>query len=354
MDIKHRINAFVELGRLLKQISVDDFSGEFSENLKSFSNIIKTTHHLNPWFTEENVRNSICSLAEMLKKESIDKWISKYLEKLEHVKADNRVAVILAGNIPLVGFHDFLCVLISGNTFIGKLSAKDDKLLPAVADLLIKINPEFKDKIEFTDELLKSFDAVIATGSDNSSRYFDYYFGKYPNIIRRNRNSVAVLNGSESKEDIEKLGFDIFSYFGLGCRNVSKLYLPEGYDVDLFYKGIFKFKDVANHAKYASNYSYYKSIYLLAQTVHYDNGFCILKQDTDLSAAVSVVNFEYYKNIADVNNNLQINSDKIQCIVSIDENIKNAIPFGNTQSPDLWDYADGVNTMEFLLDLKSL
>lgn len=351
MNINLRISAFIKLGKLLKKISVDDLNGEYSEDLELFDKIIKTSHHLNPWFTDENVRNSLGSLSEMLKKENINKWISQYSEMLESRNTINKVAVILAGNIPLVGFHDFLCVLVSGNSFIGKLSSHDDKLLPAVADLLIKIEPEFKNRIEFTDELLKSFDAVIATGSDNSSRYFDYYFGKYPHIIRKNRNSVAVLTGTESTEDIEKLGLDIFIYFGLGCRNVTKLFLPKGYDIDMFYQGILLYKDIVNHAKYASNYSYYKSIYLLAQTVHFDNGFCILKQESDLSAAVSVVNFEYYKNISDVNRSLQINADKIQCIVSKDKKVENAIPFGTTQSPDLWDYADGVDTMEFLLDL---
>ncbi len=221
MNINLRISAFIKLGKLLKKISVDDLNGEYSEDLELFDKIIKTSHHLNPWFTDENVRNSLGSLSEMLKKENINKWISQYSEMLESRNTINKVAVILAGNIPLVGFHDFLCVLVSGNSFIGKLSSHDDKLLPAVADLLIKIEPEFKNRIEFTDELLKSFDAVIATGSDNSSRYFDYYFGKYPHIIRKNRNSVAVLTGTESTEDIEKLGLDIFIYFVLGCRTVT-------------------------------------------------------------------------------------------------------------------------------------
>ena len=348
MKTNKRIHAFIKLGEKLKKIS----ENKNTEDVISFNKIIQAAHNTNPWFTEKNIRSSIETISEMLKEENIEKWLSKYYNKIKSSNKNNNVGVVLAGNIPLVGFHDFLCVLISGNSFIGKLSGQDEKLLPAVAEQLVFIEPEFKNKIQFTDNFLKSFDAIIATGSDNTSKYFEYYFGQYPNIIRKNRNSVAVLNGNESDESIKKLGFDLFSYFGLGCRNVSKIYIPEDYDLDVIFRNIISYKDLINHSKYANNYSYYKSIYLLAENIFFDNGFCLLKEDTAFSAPVGVVNYERYKNISNVNKTLQVSSKKIQCVVSLDENIENSIPFGKTQSPDLWDYADGVDTMEFLLEDK--
>jgi hypothetical protein len=265
-----------------------------------------------------------------------------------------KVAVVMAGNIPLVGFYDFMCVLISGNIFIGKLSSQDKFLLPAIAKELTNIEPSVSKYIVFTEERLPAFVAVIATGSNNSSRYFEYYFGKYPHIIRKNRNSIAILNGKESKEDIDFLADDIFLYFGLGCRNVTKIFVPEGYDFTMLKKALRKYKDcLSMHSKYMNNYDYNKSIFLINQIPHTDLGFCLLKEDVSIASPISVLNYEYYINISDVINSISINRDNIQCLVAGKTYTNYTVPFGKSQQPELFDYADGVDTMEFLISLNN-
>jgi len=261
------------------------------------------------------------------------------------------IAIIMAGNIPLVGFHDFLSVLLTGNKVLAKLSSNDKQLLPFLAEYLISVEPEFKNLIEFTEGRLTSFDAVIATGSNNTARYFDYYFSKYPNIIRKNRNSVAVLTGDETKEEMELLADDIFRYFGLGCRNVSKIYFPEKYDFDKFFNGMFSWKHVINNHKYINNYDYNKAVYLMSDIKLLDNEYLLLKQDTGYSSPISVTFYETYANLEDVKNKLEAEADKIQAIVS-NTGIDNEIAFGKAQNPELWDYADGVDTVDFLLKLS--
>ena len=256
----------------------------------------------------------------------------------------------MAGNIPLVGFHDFISVLISGNKVLGKLSSNDKILLPFLTQKLIEIEPEFKEYIQFSDKKLENFDAVIATGSNNTSLYFEHYFGKYPNIIRKNRNSVAVLSGEESPTQLEALSKDIFTYFGLGCRNVSKLYLPKEYDFKPFFNAMYSQKDIIHNDKYMNNYDYNKAVYLMGGVNLLDNEFMLLKEDTGFSSPISVVFYEYYNSLQEVEKYLAKNTEKIQCVVST-SNIENAIPFGKTQSPELWDYADSIDTLEFLLNL---
>ncbi len=354
MDLNKRIKTFISLGEFLsffkKDVEFNDNSNVlFKKHYNSFNNIIKTSYEKNAWFTEENVRNAITSISESLKEKNIKKWIKPYIKKFNNNRISKRVGVVMAGNIPVVGFHDFLCVLISGNTFAGKLSSQDPELLPAIAKVLIDIEPEFKNKIEFTEEKLTNFDAIIATGSDNTSRYFEYYFGKYPNIIRKNRNGVAVISGNETHDELRLLGQDIFMYFGLGCRNVSKIFVPKAYSFDKFIDAVKSFEDVINHCKYRNNYDYYKSIYLINKTAHLDNGFLMLKEDKGFGSPISVLYFEYYENKNELNNLLNSNADKIQCLISNDKEINSCISFGTSQSPQLWDYADGIDTMEFLL-----
>ena len=347
MDLSQRIESFLKLGEFFR-----DFSGNrVTDNPYDLLNdIVKNDHIYNPWFTEENILQSIKAIGESLRKEKMDLWISKYPSLIKKT-SQKRIGVITAGNIPLVGFHDFLTILISGHIFIGKLSSKDNRLLIFIADYLIELNSDFKDLIHFTEEKLENFDAIIATGSNNTARYFEYYFGKYPNIIRKNRNSLAVLTGNESESDIKNLGLDIFSYFGLGCRNVSKLLIPKDYCFDLFFENIEHFKNVYQHNKYANNYDYNKSVYLMNQIQHFDNGFLILREDQNLSSPIGVVFFQYYNNIDDVKEFLRLNEDQIQCAVSNSELIENSVYFGQAQEPELWDYADNVDTMKFLLDL---
>lgn len=300
----------------------------------------------NAWFTADNINKSVLSFAEMLNDTDVDKWF----ETIRFSASPKKVGLILAGNIPLVGFHDVLSVMATGNIALIKLSSADDLLIKAIIQELIDLEPLLAERVEYV-ERLKDFDAVIATGSNNSSRYFDYYFGKVPNIIRKNRNSVAVLNGTETPEEIKKLGNDIFDYFGLGCRNVSKIYLPKDYDIAKFYEGIECFQPIINHFKYNNNYDYNKSIYLVNAAKHFDNGFVLLKKDEGLSSPLAVVFYEEYEKLDDVVSKLQDRAEHIQCIISQSDLQMKTYAFGESQHPKLWDYADNVSTVDFLNNL---
>ena len=356
MEIDKRIKSFVILGIFLKQFSknVSNQNNKMLNDLfyKDFDELIKNIHIYNPWFVEENVRNAINAIADNLKEDELLEWFYSYIREIPNNNKVNKVAVIMAGNVPLVGFHDMLCVLLSGNKFIGKLSSDDKYLLPLVTKVLITIEPEFADLIEFTDGQLNNMEAIIATGSNNTARYFEYYFGKYPNIIRKNRNSVAVLLGTETAHELRLLGDDIFQYFGLGCRNVSKLFVPDGYIFDTFYQSIFDFNKVINHNKYANNYDYNRTVYLMASHPSLlDNNFLLLKEDKSYSSPIGVLFFEYYDDLEVLNNRLEKDKEQIQCIVSGSTFINNAIPFGQAQCPALADYADNIDTLEFLISL---
>jgi len=342
MNIKERIDSFAELGKVLRN-SLSEKDGEDSIGL---SDLINNQHLNNPWFTPENVRAAINAIAVELTEENLIRWTSNYTQFKEEIRAV-KVGVIMAGNIPLVGFHDFISVLISGNKLIAKTSSKDSELIVYIAEILCSINPEFRSKIEFTDGPLTGFDVVIATGSNNSSRYFEYYFGKYPNIIRKNRNSIAIIDGGESSAELEALGADIFSYFGLGCRNVSKIYIPEGYEFLPLAENWESFSACINHQKYANNYDFNKAVYLVNKEYFYDTGYLLMKEESKLSSPVSVLYYEYYKSKYALKQQIELLNERIQCIVS-----RSDIAFGKAQSPHLWDYADGIDTIEFLLKKK--
>lgn len=356
MSINNRIKAFITLGNFLKQFSKIEMKQEgnvlnplFYKDLKELIGIV---HVHNAWFTEENVKNAITAIAESIEEEKLVEWLSVYVNDISGEKKPLSVAVIMAGNIPMVGFHDMLCVLLSGNKFIGKLSSDDKLLLPFVSKVLIAIDPGFIELIEFTEGQLKNIDAVIATGSNNSARYFEYYFGKYPNLIRKNRNSVAILTGQESVNELCLLGNDVFQYFGLGCRNVSKLFVPKGYKFDAFYESVFDFLHVANNNKYANNYEYNKTVYLMSSnTTLLDNNFLLLKEDQSYSSPIGVLFYEYYDDLKTLNERLENDKELIQCVVSNTSIIKNSLPFGKAQCPNLSDYADGIDTMRFLIKL---
>ena len=272
-------------------------------------------------------------------------WLSPY--KLKEVASPKKILIIMAGNIPLVGFHDFLTVLISGHKVVIKMSSTDNVLLRLLIDKLISIAPEFKERISFIEEVKnRKFDAVIATGSDNSAEYFEYYFKGAKKIIRKNRRSVAVLDGSESDMELQGLANDVFAYFGLGCRNVSKLFLPKGFDLDNLFKAFYRYSDVINHKKYGNNYDYNKAIFLMGSNDLIENGFLLMKEDKSLLSPVAMLYYEFYNDMHTVEQFVEENAEQLQCVVS-----KKYIPFGNTQKPNLWDYADGVDTVEFLRDL---
>jgi hypothetical protein len=331
MQLQQRINGFVKLGSFL------------SSEVTKDEEIISTASAHNGWFTAENIIFALKGWSNVLTEEKLGTWLTSY-DIPE--KQPRTIAIVMAGNIPLVGFHDFLSVLITGNKVLAKLSSSDTVLLPYLTKKLIEFEPGFADRIEFTEERLANFDAVIATGSNNTARYFDYYFGKYPNIIRKNRNSVAVLNGNETSEQLEALANDIFRYFGLGCRNVSKLFLPKGYDFDPFFNAMYSWKEIINNNKYINNYDYNKAVYLMSNIELLDNEFMLLKEDSGFSSPISVVFYEYYENEEDLRNYLSENEEHIQAVISA-----NDIPFGAAQTPQLWDYADGVDTVSFLLEL---
>lgn len=356
IPLEKRLEAFARLGMVLDAAVKDDphipeTLPVSPESIRAFKKLIGESHYYNGWFVRENVEYMIRSIAQMLQKTNLEKWLSAYRDDLEKKEKAITAGVVMAGNIPLVGFHDFLSVLITGNRIIAKLSSDDNKLLPAVADLLFEIEPRFSDFVEFTEDRLTSFDAIIATGSNNTSRYFEYYFGKYPNIIRRNRNGVAVLTGEETGSDLQKLSEDIFLYFGLGCRNVSKLFVPKGYDFDNLLEALGSNKKVIENHKYFNNYEYNKAIYLVNRQPHLDCGNLLLTEDFNFASPVSVVYYEYYDDLNAVIETLKENQEKIQCVVSDSEAFEEAVPFGKSQQPELWDYADGIDTVKFLLGL---
>jgi hypothetical protein len=333
MNTHVRINAFSLLGQTLKNI--DD---------AEFQTLAEQTARENPWFTKENVRMAMEGIVKLLRKEKLEQWISSY----ELRDQSKRIALVLAGNIPLVGFHDLLSVLISGNNALIKPSSKDSVLLKYILQKLNDIEPAFRDKVELAEQL-KNFDAVIATGSDNSARYFDYYFAKYPNIIRKNRTSVAVLHGNESEDELTALGIDVFSYFGLGCRNISKLLIPAGYSFDKLFPTWEVYQPIIHHHKYCNNYDYQKSIMLVNQIPFLDNGFVMLHENARMVSPISVVYYEQYKDEEDLSRKLSEAEDKIQCIVGKGDHA--TVSFGKAQYPELSDYADGVDTMKFLTNL---
>lgn len=340
MTLQQRILAFKSLGAYLQ--SPD-------EELKE---LIQSAHFSNAWFTPEETAKAIKGIATMLNPEDLDIWLGAIIQSNATSLNLKKVGLVLAGNLPLVGFHDILSVLATGHVALIKLSSQDKHLTPHLLNKLIEVEPDFAAQIHFI-ERLEGFDAVIATGSNNTSRYFEYYFGKVPHIIRKNRNSIAVLTGEETRDDLFLLGRDIFDYFGLGCRNVSKLYVPKGYEFTSFFQSIEVYSPVGNHHKYCNNYDYNKSIYLINSDKHFDNGFLLVKQDDRIASPLAVAFYEEYDSLNALEEKLQPLSEQIQVIVSKQKlNIPNQqVSFGDSQSPTLWDYADGVNTLEFLLSL---
>ncbi|MGV3545882.1 MAG: acyl-CoA reductase [Pedobacter sp.] len=332
------ISAFKQLGKYLSQ--PDD----------AFKSVIYSASNANAWFTEEEINKSVNALAEMLNEADLEQWLAD----IQITTIPKKVGLILAGNIPLVGFHDVMCVLATGNIALIKLSSSDNKLLPFLLNKLIEFLPELTNHVLYVEQL-KDFDAVIATGSNNTSRYFDYYFAKVPNIIRKNRNSVAILTGEESEAEIAALGHDILDYFGMGCRSISKIFIPKNYEIKNFFEPLEQFKDIINHFKYNNNYDYNKSIYLVNQQNHYDNGFLLLKEDEGLSSPLAVLYYETYDSLAEVKEKLKQQETQIQCVVGkiANEDLQ-TLQFGQSQHPKLWDYADNVDTIEFLTRLTDI
>lgn len=297
----------------------------------------------NGWFTPEFTQHAADQIARnFLTREKLKKWVAHY--HIDDNIASKNIGIIMAGNIPMVGFHDMLAVFISGHSQTVKLSSKDDVLLKHLVQYLSEIDEDILHRIAF-EEMLKGCDAYITTGGSNSALAFKEYFGKYPHIIRGNKTSVAVLTGEESSEQLSSLSDDIHLYFGLGCRNVTKLYVPENYDFVPLLKSFEKYKYFADHHKYKNNYDYQLSILLLNNVYYMTNESTMLTENTALFSPISQIFFEHYDNIETLTDRLQKNED-VQCVIG-----KGNVPFGKAQEPSLFDYADGTDTMQFLLGL---
>lgn len=343
---KRLITTFSTLGDAMikwgENVEKEDFNSFISEYYDCVNEIIKREKSYNGWFTEDAVRSSLYHLGIRLNKEELSSWLSN----VEPAIKPKKVGIIMAGNLPLVGFHDFLSVVMSGNIAVVKMSRDDSRLLPILIEILKALQPDLEERIQIVDRV-NGIDAVIATGSNNSARYFEKYFGHLPNVIRKNRTSLAVIEGDESKEELEELGKDIFTYFGMGCRNVSQLLIPRDFDLDRFFAAIVDFGDVVNHHKYANNYDYHKAIYLMNQEKLIENGFLLTKEDDCLFAPISVLLYCRYEDASEVKKYIENRGEEIQVVVG-----RNYTPFGKAQSPKLDDYADGVNTLAFLSELK--
>lgn len=348
------IRTFALLGDFLAQFpeATRSSSAELAElnqkYFEEFTSIVETEHSYNPWFTPESIHQALRGISLMLKKEVLLRWFSEH--GITGLPQENMrtVGLVLAGNIPLVGFHDLLCVLAAGHKVLAKPSSKDERLIKLVAELLASLDPAMGQRIEFSQEKLSGVDAVIATGSNNSARYFEYYFRNVPHIIRKNRNGVAVLTGKESKEELAAIGEDIFSYFGMGCRNVTKLFIPQDYDLKVLLEVLDNFLPLSQHHKYSNNVDYHRAMYLMNQIPLLDNGVLLLKEDPGIASPVGVVFYERYPDIGWVQNQLKDHSEEIQCVVSQHPDIQDALLPGATQEPKPWDYADGVDTINFL------
>jgi hypothetical protein len=341
MNIENQVLGLTELSNYIKGFLAKE-PENFNENDSDFELLLRKSEIENPWFTIDNQKFALNQWADLLTGENIRKWLAGYTVS----KTPKRVGLILAGNIPLVGFHDVISVVLSNHIPVIKLSSKDKYMVP----FLLKKWKEFSgENIEYEFiERLNDFDAVIATGSNNTARYLEYYFKNHLNIIRKNRTSVAVLKGDETPEELKLLANDIFQYFGLGCRNVTRIFIPEEYVIDRLFESFVGFHNIINHNKYANNYEYNRAVYLLNQDKFWDNNFVMMKEDDKLFSPLSVINFSRYSSLDEVKNFLGENEESIQCIVAKEELGLNSIAFGQAQNPSLDTYADNVDTMKFL------
>lgn len=343
MSLEQKIKALAAVGNILYQFVQNE--NKNTPTFLEFKNIIRYAEIKNPWFTKKNILYALEYWGKTLTYKNISDWMSRY--KSVEAAFSKTIGLVLAGNIPMVGLHDCICVLMAGHKAQIKLSSKDQVLIPFILNLW----KEFYEDLDFKFvEKLGNYDAVITTGSNNTAKYFEYYFKDVPHIIRKNRTSLAILNGNESKEDLKNLGKDIFTYFGLGCRNVTQLFIPENYDLNLIFESFFPYQDVINHNKYANNYDYNKAIYLMNEDKFWDNNFIILKESDSLYSPIGVVFYKQYNDLASLENYISQNTDKIQCIVSsINSDKFLTTSFGETQNPKLYEYADGIDSMNFLL-----
>ena len=374
-DLQQTIDAFSELGNEMRQAAgllnqkltgSEDLHADPEQNpgVQSLMHAVEQSQAHNPWFTIRETSRALGALAHMLQKDKLEAWISGYGKQLRASRPSKTVAVIMAGNIPLVGFHDFMCVLMAGHRFLGKLSSQDPVLPVTIARMLIRHAPGLEQSIRFTSAQTDpgETDAVIATGSDNTARYFEYRFGDKPHIIRKNRNSAAVLSGRESEAELAELGKDVFSYFGLGCRNVSHILIPEDFDLTRLSEAWAPYRNITGHMKYEHNLRYHRTLFALKDQPYTDAGCCLFKESPQTASPVSVIHYARYRNLPEALAFLREKKEHLQCVVAAGaENafsgkesalpgIETVLP-GQSQNPGPGDYADGTDTMEFLLGL---
>jgi hypothetical protein len=298
---------------------------------------------MNPWFTQNFIQLSANNWSEALSKPNIEEWLKNEPCELR----DQTLGIIMAGNIPFVGLHDLLSGIAKGLKISIKLSSNDEILIKYAIKQLIDFCPELESRIN-TEGKLNGIQYLIATGSNNSARYFEYYFKNVPAVIRKNRTSIAVLNGNENEETLKLLADDIYSYYGLGCRNVSHLILPRGFELRPLYEAYDVYMDHVNHHKYYNNYMYHKSILLMNLDKHYDNGFMLFQEKPEPHAPIATLNYHYYDHIDEVHNYLEQHNEQWQCVASDMPELSQAVGLGQTQKPGLSDYADNINLLDFL------
>ena len=343
MRLKERIETLIQLGK------------ELTSDNHLLQSAIQRTQQTNGWLTVENQWHALTAIRTyFLDREHLNLWIAKYDIPENVTPHPKTVSLVLAGNIPAVGFHDVLCVFVAGHKAKIKVSDKDPFLMPCIINNLIDINPAAAAYFEVVAGKMGDFDAVIATGSNNSARYFESYFGKYPHIIRKNRNAVAILTGNENEEDLRKLGADIFTYFGLGCRNVSKIYVPESYNFEPLLEVLHENKELVLHDKYKNNFDYQFTLVIMNKLKYQSNGCLMMIENEGIASPIAMIFYEHYSDFESLAQTLTHRVDEIQCIVS--KKPIAGIPsfgFGEAQKPSLTDYADGVDTLQFLLTLNS-
>ena len=345
--LDQRIDTLNQLGKLFEDLCNNKKNSIYNIWIKKFQIEISSAWQYNKWFTREFVLLSLNNWSIELSENNLKKWIEKYRTKDCSKKT---IALIMAGNLPLVGFHDFVCAFILNYNCLIKLSSDDKILIPIIIEFIQSLLPDFENKIKLVQKPLKNFDGVIATGNNTSFKHFEYYFKKHPKILRKSRHSIAILDGNESKNDLKNLGKDIFNFFGMGCRSVSKIFIPFNYNFDLLFNALYEHREIINHNKYANNYDYNKAVYLMSEQKFIENGFLMIKEDSKLGSPIACLFYEKYESISKLEKKTIDMKDSLQCVVS-NLKISNAIAFGSCQNPKIDDYADNIDTLKFLLKI---
>lgn len=344
MSVNQRIDAFVRLG--------DEIRRAMATPATTFAAQLILAEKENPWFTQPNIARMLNVIAEQwLIREALEAWVFGYIKPDTVDIRPRRVGVVAAGNIPLVGFHDVMCVLLSGHTLVLKPSSRDSVLMQALRSLLIAADPDFARRFEITDGPLRNIDSIIATGGSGAAMHFQRYVERYPSILRQHRNAMAILDGSETPMEIELLGDDIFAYFGMGCRSVSSVWVPEDFDLVPMLDRFASWRHLTQHHKYANNYEYQRTLFAINGVHHYDMGYLLLRESDALDSPIGVLHYRTYASADEVRRFMADNANRLQCVVGNPTKYPNAIPFGTAQMPGLADYADGVDTFDFLLGL---